>query len=166
MKLNYFIPKPQSLEELKKRYRVLALRWHPDRATGCLIIMKAVNAEYEELFPLLKNVRCSVSGETYRRHEESTEVPSDFINIINTLVRFVGIKIEVVGVFLWVSGNTINYREDLKSLRFRWSKSKSAWYLSPDGYKKKSRKQYSMDEIRTMWGTQEVEPQPRARLVT
>ena len=45
---------PHTLEELKKQYKALALKYHPD-CGGDTAIMQAVNAEYDELFSRLKN---------------------------------------------------------------------------------------------------------------
>ena len=63
-----------------------------------------------------------------------------------------GVKIEIIGSFLWISGNTKPYKEQLKELGMKWSRNKEAWYLSPEGYKRYSKKVYNMDEIRNMYG--------------
>ena len=64
-----------------------------------------------------------------------------------------GIVIEVIGCFVWVSGDTKPHKEILKSLKFKWHSNKLCWYLAPEDYRTRSRKDYSMDEIRTMYGT-------------
>ena len=43
-----------SLEDLKKQFKKLAFKHHPDRG-GDAEIMKAVNNEYDMLFPIWKN---------------------------------------------------------------------------------------------------------------
>ena len=47
----YFTPKPATLEDLKKLYRELAMKHHPDRG-GDLEIMQTINNEYDILFPI------------------------------------------------------------------------------------------------------------------
>jgi len=156
-KYTCFVPTPASAEELKKQYRELAHRHHPD-AGGSEEAMKRVNAEYAELFEQLKNVHTNAQGEQYTK--ETNETPEQFINIINELIRFEGVLIEIIGSFIWVSGETKPYKEQLKRLKFKWSPNKSSWYLAPDDYKRRNHKNYSMDDIRGMYGSKEVDNKP------
>jgi curved DNA-binding protein CbpA len=146
----YFKPLPQTAEELKKQYRELAHKHHPDGG-GNEEDMKIVNSEYATLFEKLKNVHVNAQGERYEKATEET--PEHFINIINELMRMDNIVIEVIGCFVWVSGDTKPYKEKLKELRFRWHTKKLCWYLAPEDYRRRSRKDYSLDEIRNMYGT-------------
>ena len=148
----YFTPAPQTAEELKKRYRELAHKHHPDSG-GDEEIMKAVNAEYAELFLRLKDIHQTKDGEKYTSSKESNETPEQFIELINELMRMDNIVIEVIGCFVWVSGDTKPYKEILKSLKFKWHTKKLCWYLAPEDYKRRSRKDYELDEIRAMYGT-------------
>lgn len=160
----YFTPTPETCEDLKKLYRKLAVTHHPDRG-GDTETMKAVNAEYEILFIKLKDVHINANGEKYTARETSSEVPQDFISIINILIRFENVLIEIIGHFIWVSGDTKPYKDILKELSFRWHTQKKNWYLAPDWYVKFNRKRkYSMDDIRNMWGSQEVETKPQEKL--
>jgi len=133
-------------------YRKLAFQHHPDRG-GSNEAMKAVNNEYDELFPRLKDKHRSKDGETYTAKQATTETADQFKDIIDELMRMDGITIEIIGTFIWLSGNTKPYKEKLKAMRFRWSQNKTAWYLAPEDYKKRSRKDYDLDEIREMYGT-------------
>ncbi|MCL2004088.1 MAG: molecular chaperone DnaJ [Oscillospiraceae bacterium] len=148
----YFKPIPQTLEELKAAYRKLAFQHHPDRG-GSNEAMKAVNNEYDALFPKLKNVHKTKSGETYTAKNPTAETAEHFKDLIAELMRMDGITIEIIGCFVWVTGDTKPNRDRLKALGFKWSQNKTAWYLAPDDYRKRSRKDYSMDTIRTMYGT-------------
>ena len=148
----YFTPKPETLEELKKKYRELAQIHHPD-AGGDTEIMKVVNSEYDALFPKLKDVHKTKDGETYTARQESAETADQFKDLINELMRMDNIIIEVIGCFVWVTGDTKPYKDKLKELRFQWHSKKIAWYLKPEDYRKRSRKDYDLDEIRAMYGT-------------
>ena len=151
-KHKYFSPAPQAAEELKKQYRELAHKHHPDNG-GDIEAMKVVNAEYAELFPRLKDIHQNKDGERYTSSKESSETPEQFIELINELMRMDNIVIEVIGCFVWVSGDTKPYKEILKSLKFKWHTKKLCWYLAPEDYKRRSRKDYELDEIRVMYGT-------------
>jgi hypothetical protein len=63
------------------------------------------------------------------------------------------IIIEVIGCFIWLTGNTKIYKTKLKELKFNWHSKKIAWYLKPEDYKKRNHKDYNLDEIRAMYGT-------------
>ena len=143
---------PQTLEELKKQYRELARKHHPD-CGGNIEVMKTINNEYDTLFTKLKDIHQTKDGTTYTAKHESTETADQFIDLINELMKMDNIIIEIIGCFVWVTGNTKPYKEQLKALRFKWHSKKIAWYLAPEDYRRRSKKDYGLDEIRTMYGT-------------
>jgi len=151
-KIYYFMPTPRTLEELKKEYRRLAVLHHPDNG-GDEEIMKAVNTEYDGLFPKLKDVHQNKDGETYTAKQASNETAEQFKELINELMRMDEIEIEIIGCFVWVTGNTKPYKDKLKELKFQWHSKKTAWYLKPEDYHRRSRREYGLDEIRRMYGT-------------
>jgi len=148
----HFTPTPETLEELKAQYKQLAKKHHPDRG-GDTATMQAINAEYDTLFPLLKDVHKNKDGETYTARQTSTETADQFKDLITELMKMDDIVIEVIGCFVWVTGDTKPHREKLKALKFRWHSKKTAWYLKPEDYKRRSHKDYDLDEIRTMYGS-------------
>jgi hypothetical protein len=115
--------------------------------------MKAINSEYDRLFPKLKDIHKTKDGTTYTAREETTEAPEYFKDLINKLMRMDEIVIEIIGCFVWITGNTKPYKDKLRTLNFQWHSKKSAWYLAPEDYRKRSRKNYALDEIRAMYGT-------------
>jgi len=143
---------PQTLEELKKQYRELAKEHHPDNG-GNTATMQAINAEYEKLFEKLKNTHATHDGTTYTTEKDNPETAEQFIELISELMKMDNITIEIIGCFVWVSGETKPYKEKLKELKFRWHSKKLCWYLKPEDYKRRSHKDYSLDEIRSMYGT-------------
>ena len=85
-------------------------------------------------------------------------------NLINALINLDGINIELCGSWLWITGNTKEHKEVLKGLHFRWSKSKLAWYYHTEDYKKSSKKTYSLDEIRDLYGSETIKANPQLKL--
>ena len=124
MQMRYF-SNPQTLEDLKKQYRELALRHHPD-VGGSDEIMKAVNSEYDELFQALKDIHRTKDGETYTAKQETRETPEQFKEVISELMKMDDIVIEVIGCFVWVTGNTKIHKDRLKELNFQWHSKKVA----------------------------------------
>ncbi len=160
--MNWF-NNPKTLEELKKQYKTLAMKHHPDHG-GTVEDMQQINAEYDRLFEKLKNVHNTAEGTTYTSREETTETPSEFKDIINRLITFVGVNIEICGSWIWVTGCTIDYREELKQLHFRWSKSKVAWYYHREEYRKSTKRTYTLDEIRDLYGSETIKTEPQLKL--
>lgn len=141
----------KTLEELKQTYKKLAIKNHPD-VGGDENVMKEINKEYDEVFPRLKNIHVNKDGKMYEH--ETNEAPDDFRNIIEALMKMQGVHAEIIGSFIWVTGDTRPHKEALKQLGFKWHSKKNCWYKAPEGYKRMGKKQYSMDEIKEMYGVQ------------
>lgn len=81
--------------------------------------------------------------------------PINIDNAISTdikeLANLQGIVTEIIGKWLWVTGNTYTYKDTIKSLGFQWSSAKKAWYKPY--VKSFSKKHYSLDEIRARHGS-------------
>jgi curved DNA-binding protein CbpA len=154
--MKYFI-NPQTIEELKQQYKKLAMHYHPDMG-GSTADMQAINAEYESLFAVLKNKHTDGSQNTTTDAEDKAN-NEEFKAIIEALIHLDGINIEIIGSWIWVTGNTFPHREKLKELHFTWCKTKTAWTWHEDEYKKHYNKQYSLEEIRKMWGSETVNKQ-------
>lgn len=140
----------KTLEELKKAYYKLAMKLHPDRG-GDVEEMKVLNNEYDAWFKRVSHIHTNKAGETYEKKTE--EKPSEFKSIIDELMKMHGITIEVIGCFIWVSGDTKPNKDKLKEMKFKWHKEKECWYKSPSWYRKYNNNRYSMDEIRSMFGS-------------
>ncbi|WMB28871.1 molecular chaperone DnaJ (plasmid) [Streptococcus didelphis] len=130
-----YIKNVKTLEELKKAYKKLALKLHPD-CGGSDEEMAQLNNEYDDLFEKLKNTHKNKEGETYTK--ETNETVEQFKDIINYLfsLKMENVSVEIVGSFIWLTGNTKPYKDEIKKLEFRYSPKKYAWYKAPKDYKK------------------------------
>lgn len=144
----------ETIEELKKAYFRMALENHPDHG-GDVEIMKAINNEYAEMQKVLKDTHKAFGkDETYKASEPTTEVPEDFINIVNALFGLGGLDVELCGRWLWISGNTKEHKDALKSLGCKWSTKKKMWsWHYPEDGKAKKHKPWTMDKIRDSYGS-------------
>lgn len=142
----------KTLEELKQAYHKLAMRLHPDRG-GSVEQMQALNNEYDILFQKVKNTHYSHTRQTVYSCP-TDEQPEDFRSLIDELIKIDDIKIEIIGCFLWVSGKTRPQKEQLKRLGLRWSRDKQKWYKSPAGYRRFGKRDYTYEEIQSMYGVQ------------
>lgn len=144
----------KTAEALKKAYHKAAARLHPDNG-GNEADFKIMKAEYERMFERLKNIHENAAGETYEK--DTTETASAFADIIEKVVTFRGVEVEIIGTWIWLTGNTKEYKEAIKAAGFFWSKNKTAWYYNGDtDRKKKHRGYYSMEGLRDKWGTVKV----------
>ena len=144
----------ENLQALKKMYHALAKKYHPDIAkTDTNKIMAEINKEYTLLFEQLKKANNENANANVKGFKFTEETPNDFMNIINKLIHLNDIKIEICGLWLWISGNTFKHKELLSDLGLKYSKNKKAWYFSGTKKVKHYRGSWSMQEIRNTYGS-------------
>ena len=154
----------KTIDDVKKLYRKLASQLHPDMnpdrdTTEEFQIMAN---EYEAAYNAVKNIFVNAKGETYEK--ENTETAAQYADIINQIIHFEGCKIEIIGTWIWISGATKEYKDQLKELGFTWCKNKAAWSYHKEPFRKKSKTSLSFDDIRNMYGSSEVESQPYEKI--
>lgn len=84
--------------------------------------------------------------------------------VLQQIITFDGINIEIVGCWIWVDGNTYDYKDTLKSIGFKWAREKKKWYFHTEAFRKRSHKKLSMEDIRNYYGSTEVETNGAKRL--
>lgn len=153
-----------TLEELKKAYRKLALIHHPDRG-GNEKDFIALKNEYDQLFKQLnrKGNTQSTPGAEKQEYTYTYEEVNNFKEIIDELINF-DIELEIIGSWVWVSGDTKPIKDKLKELNFKWASKKMAWYYHEGEYKKFHKKNFTMDEIRNMHQSKKFKTNKRAAL--
>lgn len=143
-------------EDVKKEYFEHCKALHPDNGGNAAEFVAMKNA-YKAAFAKLKDIHANKAGETYTAKETTTETAEAFADIIEKIIFLAGIRIEICGCFVWITGNTYAVKEELKKHGFKFSKNKTAWYYTPKAYHKRSRRAVSLDEIRDLFGTEDVE---------
>ena len=131
----------ETVEQIKKEYRKLCMKYHPDRNNGDTEIMKQINVEYKTA---LKNVDGQTTTDsngkehTYYYNEQTEQ---DLIDKINQLLSLNMIDVDVfqIGYWLWIQGNTKPYKEQLKQLDCKYNGKRKCWYFHTG----KARKSYS-----------------------
>ena len=143
-----------TLEELRRQYRDLLKKYHPDNANGSTQATQEINAEYDKLFKVLKNRHESKSADN---KESNTKTE------LNKIIHFDGITIEIIGNCIWCF-DSFGYRKELKELGFKYAHNKKAWYFHTEAFRKRSHKKLSMEDIRNYYGSTEVETDGTKRL--
>ena len=140
-----------TLADLRNRYKQLLLQFHPDNNPDkdTTAIMQEINSQYDEL---LKHF---TSNQTSSNNDYSTE--TELKNILNKVVQIkADIVIELIGTWIWISGNTYSYKKELKENGFKWASQKKQWYWHSEAFRKRSRKTLSMDDIKNYYGSTKV----------
>ena len=120
-----------TIEELKKEYRMLSKKFHPDmnRDNDTTSIMVEINNEYEFLFKRLENESTKKAGHT---------VNDSFRSVIDKLMKYDSINIDIIGSWLWIDGNTFSIKDTLKELGFKFQGKSKKWYLGELSTKRKN----------------------------
>ena len=155
MKTTYF-KNPQTLEELRRQYKELLKKYHPDNTNGSTVATQEINAEYDILFKVLRNRHESANKADVNNTTYNANINKALREVLEKVINFEGINIEVCGSWLWLSGNTYIYKNTLKALNFKWANQKKMWYWHSEAFRKKSHKTLSMDDIRNYYGSTRV----------
>lgn len=96
------------------------------------------------------------------KYKDSTKVDFEFdIDIrlreqLNKIIHIQNIIIDLVGSWLWISGNTYVVRKYLKENNFKYAHKKKNWYWHGTPYRKYNNKEYTLEEIKKMFKTQRI----------
>ena len=134
-------------DEIKKHYRKLAFEFHPDRG-GDTETMQEINSAYHETLQMLDK---QVFNERTYKYDFTRE--DAIVQKIKLVVNLDGVTVEICGVWLWVTGDTYSHREYLKESGFKFAGKKKAWYFHTMKHYHKVGKTWSMDSIRSAFGS-------------
>jgi len=146
-----------TLEELRKQYKKFARIFHPD-CGGNAEDFKAMTAEYESLFKKLEHDSFFTDFEGSEKTERKYNATEDkeLREALNKIIFMAGIEIEIIGSWIWVSGNTFPIKDALKSAGYKFAGNKKMWYWHSGEYHKKSHRKMSIDAIRDTFGSVKV----------
>ena len=146
--IKYFV-NIETIEELKKAYKELAKKLHPDLG-GNKEKFQEMNNEYDLLFKDLKANK--------KANKTNINTNDNFKDIINELIKYNELTIEIIGSWLWVSGNTYPLRDMIKNLGMLWSKGRKKWYYTADTIDGKNThyKKKTYDELKQSYGYSKI----------
>lgn len=149
----------ETLEELRKQYKELLKQYHPDNPKGSTEATQAINAEYDRLFKVLKDRHESKTADTETNNKNMQydfEEDAKLREVLQKIIHFSNITIEICGSWIWLAGNTYQYKTELKEIGFKWASKKKQWYFHTEAFRKKGKKALSMEDIRNYYGSTEV----------
>jgi len=139
------------LKDLKKVYHSMARKYHSDlNDLTSDTMMKLINNAYS----WLKDNLPIFVDET--KQQDST-ISDELASAIDAIKHLHDIHIELIGCWIWITGDTKLHKDIFKSNGFRWSPKKASWYFAPSTGKKSFYKgKRSLDEIRTKYGSKTI----------
>ena len=92
------------------------------------------------------------------------DVDEGFKDVLKILIHLSGLKIELCGKWLWISGNTKEHIEALKAAGCKLAAKKKMWYWRPaDSASTQKREARSMAFIRKKYGSVKINPEEEMR---
>lgn len=139
-----------TLQDVKALYKRLAKENHPDLG-GDTATMQAINTEYA--YACAKIAKgAGLSGE---QADKEIKFSEQYREVIEKIVYLPGIVIEIVGNWIWVTGNTRPVKDTLKCAGLFFASKKSAWYYRSDAFKVRG-KGAPLHEIRRKYGSETI----------
>ena len=129
----------EGINEAKKIYKTLAKKLHPDIG-GSEEDFKILNEIYNNL----------IEHKIY--FSNSSKFDIELEKIISLILHFENISIELVGSWIWVSGDTKEIKDKLKELGFKWASKKKMWFYGE--MKKRNHKEQSLEDIKAKYGSE------------
>lgn len=137
-------------KDIKAAYRKAALKYHPDRNALGTELMKAVNAAFDFLMANIEKINAYQSTDS----EAHYNYGDDMDRVLNVLTGLPGLVYEVIGNWIWISGETRKHKDTLNEIGCKWASKKKQWFYRPEEHRSRwNRKEHSIDEIREMYGT-------------
>ena len=161
-----YFTKCKTLDEAKTLYKKLARENHPDLG-GDLRAMQEINRQWAQF--QAKGATNEARERQRTANAEGKKSAADYHNmddvekalfdVINFAVNLDGVEVELMGLWVWLTGNTKAHKETIKAWneanserRIKWSPKKTAWYYA--GVPSFNRKDTTLDEIREQYGSQ------------
>jgi hypothetical protein len=141
----------KTLAEIKATYKQLAMEHHPDRG-GDTTTMQAINTEYAFASALILKGANLSQDET----EQEIRFSKEYRKIIEQIAHLPLITIELVGLWIWVTGNTYPIRKELKAAGLMFAFKKQVWYYRSEDLKECRGSNKTLDEIRGKYGSEEI----------
>jgi len=149
----------KEVDDLKKQYFKLAKKYHPDMG-GTTIQFQALQKDYEDLLKKL------LAGSSLNSEQKTNEIIIDkaIRDIIDILISFENINIEVIGKWLWISGNTYPIKDILKGSGMFPIKKNNVFYWVYKGSDSKGKGNMTIEEIKKKYGSQNIPTKPSGKI--
>lgn len=139
----------EGINEAKRIYKQLAKVLHPD-VGGDEESFKLLNAFYNEL----------IEHKIY--FSNNVKIDIELEKVISLILHLDDVVIELVGQWVWVSGDTKEHKEKLKELGFKWASKKMMWYFGE--MKGRNHKEQSIEDIKAKYGSETLKSKEKKQI--
>lgn len=157
----------KSVSQVKQVFKQYAFKLHPDKGGN--------HDAFVELQQQYQAKLKSLNGQTSRGFDNkdhtyyyNESVETEIMEKIDQLIKLkmTGVMIELVGTWIWLSGNTNQYKEKLKELKLRWHRQRVKWYFHTKNTHKRRMSKLSFDDIRLAYGSKTFESEKESKKKT
>lgn len=151
----------RTLAEIKARFKELVKIHHPD-VGGDTATMQRLNAEYSRMIEHIAK-----HGEVKAdREAAAAEVPEEYAAAVAAAVNLKGVILEMVGSWIWASGNTYANREALKKAGYIYINKRKMWAWRPATAANTGHSKKGMDWIKAKYGSERITEDTRTHRPT
>lgn len=141
-----------TIEELRKQYRILMKKYHPDMPEGNPKAAQEINNEYDTLFTTFHTAFKQENADSWNPY--TPEENEHFKEILKEIIAF-NMEIEVIGNWIWCF-DCYAYKDKLKKLGFKWAKKKQAWVWHDAPFHRYHKNEIPIEQIREKYGGQTI----------
>ena len=141
----------EGINEAKKVYKTLAKKLHPD-VGGSEESFKLLNAVYNDL----------IEHKIYFSNDIKIDIELE--KVISLILHFENITIELVGSWIWVSGDTKEIKDKLKELGFKWASKKKMWFYGE--MKRRNHKEQDIEDIKAKYGSETLKSKDKKQIAS
>lgn len=141
----------KGINEAKKIYKQLAKKLHPD-VGGTNELFKMLNKIYNDI----------LENKIYFPNESKIDLELE--KIISQILHYENIVIEVIGSWIWLSGETKEIKDMLKGIGFKWARTKKLWFYGE--MKRRNPKEQNIEDIKVKYGCQTVRTKQQNKITT
>ena len=141
-----------TVEEIKIEYKRLARLHHPDLG-GDLETMKALNNAYEAALKSCNGQKSRDSTGKSHTYRYDQTIENEIVEFIYAFLALeTGLSADLIGVWVWITGDTKPHRDALKALGCRWNPSRGCWYFRPISCAGSYGRGGSLEELASKYG--------------
>lgn len=115
---------------------------------------KAFFEQYLENANKFKSAHISMAGKLYQKEAKTSA--DDFAMMVLTIKNMDGVKLELVGRYLWASGKTYNFKAELKKYGFIWNRKRNCWMWEDLGNGKGLKSELDTASLKSKYGARTV----------
>lgn len=140
-----------TVEQVKTLFKTLARKYHPDLGGDTALMQEVNNCYHQALQRVQYN---NVGDNNHYRYDDVTEhnVADKLYDILSVVTEEV--IVELVGNWIWISGDTKPIKDNLKEVGCRWSNKRKMWYWTATAGKGRWASKLSYGEIKQKYGSE------------